>query len=77
MTHYNNFIMNPSCKALFHSDFDIFDQYTIELTKATSVYALLGVMLQDLPNGLVKIFSNCSNRRKMEKDFTNYSNRNY
>ena len=77
MTHYNNFIMNPSCKALFHSDFDIFDQYTIELTKATSVYALPGVMLQDLPNGLVEIFSNCSNKRKLEKDSRNYSNRNY
>ena len=44
----NNIIRNPSCKAVFHSDFDNFDQYTNELTGAGSVHRAHGIMLQEV-----------------------------
>ena len=44
----NNIIRNATCKTVFHSDFDNFDQYTNELTGAGSVHRAHGIMLQEL-----------------------------
>lgn len=44
----NSIIRNASCKTVFHSDFDNFDQYTNELTGAGSVHRAHGIMLQEL-----------------------------
>ena len=41
-------VRNPSCRSVFHSDFDNFDQYTNELTGAGSVHRAHGIMMQEL-----------------------------
>ena len=41
-------IRNPSCRSLFHSDFDNFDKFVNELTGSGSVHTAHGIMLQEL-----------------------------
>ena len=38
-------IRNPSCRSLFHSDFDNFDKFVNELTSPGSVHTAHGIML--------------------------------
>lgn len=44
----NSIVRNPSCKSVFHSDFDNFDEYVSSLTGAGSIHRAHGIMLQEL-----------------------------